>query len=74
MRFHVPSFLIGYVAGAASAVAWDRIRPLAVEVAAAGYRAFDAAAARVVIVREDIEDLLAEARARVRGPAPHAVH
>jgi hypothetical protein len=73
MRFHWPSFLLGYAAGAGSAMAWDHIRPLIVEVAAATYRAFDAAAARVVIVREDFEDLLAEARARVRGVEHQAV-
>lgn len=67
MRFHWPSFVLGYAAGAGSAMAWDRIRPLLVEVAAASYRAFDAAAARAVMVREDVEDILAEARARVRG-------
>jgi hypothetical protein len=67
MRFHWPSFVIGWAAGAGSAMAWDRIRPLLVEVTAATYRAFDAAAARVVMVREDVEDILAEARARVRG-------
>jgi hypothetical protein len=67
MRFHWPSFMLGYAAGAGSAMAWDRLRPLAVEVAAAAYRAFDSAAARVVMVREDVQDILAEARARVRG-------
>ncbi len=67
MRFHWPSFLVGYAAGAGSAMAWGRIRPLLVEVAAATYRAADAAAARAVMLREDIEDILAEARARVRG-------
>jgi hypothetical protein len=64
--------MIGYAAGAGSAMAWSRLRPLAVEVAAAAYRAFDAAAARLVIVREDVEDILAEARARVRGVEHHA--
>jgi hypothetical protein len=67
MTFHLPSFALGYAAGVGSAVAWDRIRPVLVQVAAAAYRAFDAATARVVMVREDVEDILAEARARVRG-------
>ncbi len=67
MRFHLPSFFVGYAAGAGSAMAWDRLRPLLVEVAAATYRGFDAAVARLVVVREDVEDILAEARARVRG-------
>jgi hypothetical protein len=72
MKFHWTSFVLGYAAGAGSAMAWDRVRPLLVEVAAATYRAFDAAAARVVMVREDVEDLLAEARARARGLEHHA--
>jgi hypothetical protein len=67
MRFHLPSFVLGYAAGAGSAMAWDRIRPLLVEVAAATYRAFDGLAARAIMVREDVQDLLAEARQRVRG-------
>jgi hypothetical protein len=77
MRFHWPSFVVGYAAGAGSAMASKRLRPLLVELAAAGYRAFDAAAARVVMLREDVEDLLAEARARVRGvehSAAESVH
>jgi hypothetical protein len=67
MKFHAPSFLIGYAAGASSAAAWERLRPLFVELAAATYRAVDAAAARLVMAREDVEDLLAEARALARG-------
>jgi hypothetical protein len=67
MRFHLPSFIIGYAAGAGTAALADRFRPLAVEIATSVYRAFDALAARLVIVREDVEDVLAEARARARG-------
>ena len=68
MRFHWPSFVLGYAAGLGSAALSDRLRPLLVELAAVTYRAADAIAARAVMVREDLEDLLAEARARVRGP------
>jgi len=76
MRFHLPSFLIGYASGAVTAVFWHRLRPLALELATAWYRMIDIVAARAVTKREDLEDLLAEARARAtelgRGrPEPH---
>jgi len=66
MRFHFPSFLIGYGAGAATVAFWSRVRPLALELATAAYRFVDIVAARAAAKREDIEDLLAEARARAR--------
>lgn len=68
MRFHWPSFVLGYAAGLGSAALSERLRPLLVELAAVAYRAVDGVAARVVMLREDLEDVLAEARARVRGP------
>jgi hypothetical protein len=75
MRFHLPSFLLGYVAGAGSAALSTRLRPLALEVATTVYRAMDGLAARLVMRREDVEDFFAEARARARGlvsrPAVH---
>jgi hypothetical protein len=67
MRFHWPSFLLGYAAGIGTAALAEQLRPLLVELATAAYRAVDAAAARLVMVREDVEDILAEARARARG-------
>jgi hypothetical protein len=67
MKFHWPSFLLGYGAGIGSAALSARLRPLAVELATTAYRAIDALAAQVVMKREDLEDLLAEARARARG-------
>ena len=67
MKFHWPSFLLGYGAGLTTAAASKRLRPLAVDLIGAGYRLFDAVAARIVMKREDLEDLFAEARARVRG-------
>ena len=66
MRFHLPSFMLGYGAGAVSVLAGRRLRPFAVEVASAVYRLVDAIGARFAMQREDLEDLLAEARARVR--------
>jgi len=67
MKFSWPSFLLGYAAGAATAAISSRLRPFALAVATAAYRLLDAAAARIVMVREDAEDLLAEARARARA-------
>ncbi len=66
MKLHLPSFLIGYVAGGATVLLGKQVRPLLVELATAAYRLLDAVAARVATRREDIEDLFAEARARAR--------
>ncbi len=78
MKFHWPSFLLGYGAGAATAALSTRLRPLALELATTAYRIADLVAARLVMKREDLEDLLAEARARARGflgrEAPSVVH
>jgi hypothetical protein len=72
MRFHWPSFLIGYGAGVGSAALSRRFRPLMLEVATTLYRTFDSLAAQLVMRREDLEDLLAEARARARAVVePH---
>lgn len=70
MKFHLPSFLLGYAAGGASVALWKHLRPLVVELATAGYRLADAVAARAVMKREDFEDVLAEARARARAHSP----
>jgi hypothetical protein len=67
MRFHWPSFLLGYGAGLGSAAVSERLRPLALEIATTLYRAADGLAAQLVMKREDLQDLLAEARARARG-------
>jgi hypothetical protein len=67
MRFHLPSFLIGYAAGAATAVLSHRLRPLLLEIATAAYRVGDVVVARLATTREDLEDLVAEARARARN-------
>jgi len=75
MRFHWPSFLLGYGAGVGSAALSTRLRPLALEIATTLYRAADGLAAQLVMKREDLQDLLAEARVRARGfvgrPAIH---
>jgi hypothetical protein len=70
MSFHLPSFLIGYGAGAATVVVGRKLRPVLVEVASAAYWLADSVAARVAMLGEDAEDVLAEARARARGASP----
>jgi hypothetical protein len=68
MRFHFPSFLVGYGAGVASALVAPRLKPVAVALAAAGYRFVDALAVAAARRREDLADLMAEARARAGKP------
>jgi hypothetical protein len=81
MRFHWPSFLIGYGAGVATSALSRRLRPLVVELVTLAYRTADGLAARLVMKREDLDDLFAEARGRARGeprpepgPGPGVVH
>ena len=69
MRFHFPSFLIGYGAGVASAALAPRLRPVLISLGAAGFRMFDAIAVAAARRREDLADLLAEARARATATA-----
>jgi hypothetical protein len=66
MKLYVPSFLLGVSVGAAGAVVAPRLRPLALEVATAFYRLADAMILRLARGREDLSDLLAEAKARAR--------
>jgi hypothetical protein len=66
MFFHVPSFLLGYAAGLGTGLVLPRLRPVALEVATALHKFGDDLAARVATVREDLEDVVAEARARLR--------
>jgi hypothetical protein len=66
MRFHVPSFVLGAVAGASGATLAPRLRPVALELATACYRALDAVTVKLARARENASDLLAEARARAR--------
>lgn len=68
MKFHFPSFLFGYAAGAASVLLADRLRPLLVELGTAAFQLADRVAQRVAMAGENAEDLLAEARARARRP------
>jgi hypothetical protein len=73
MNFHFPSFLLGVVVGAAGAAVWDRLRPIALELASAGYDLGENLWTRVATFQEDAEDVFAEARGRVAPrPARHA--
>lgn len=74
MKFHLPSFFIGYGAGAGTVLFARHLRPLLLEVATAGYRFVDAIAARAAMKQEDLEDLFAEARARARGQRQETQH
>ena len=70
MKFHVPSFVLGVAAGASGAAVANRLRPIALELATAVYRVWDAVLLRVARGREDLSDLLAEARALARARLP----
>jgi hypothetical protein len=72
MRFSFGSFALGYVAGYGSALLAPRLRRVGVALATAGFRAADEVAVRVARRREDLEDILAEARARARDVAAAA--
>ncbi|MBN8471488.1 hypothetical protein JYJ95_33700 [Corallococcus exiguus] len=67
MKFDLPSFLMGYGAGASTVLMTKHLRPLLVEVATSAYRFVDMVLARVAMKHEDVEDLMAEAKARARG-------
>jgi len=69
MKFHLPSFLLGYGAGAGTVLLGRHLRPVLLEIATVGWRFVDAVAARAAIQQEDVEDLFAEARARARARA-----
>jgi hypothetical protein len=69
MKFHLPSFLLGVAAGVAGTAMWERLRPLAVELTAAGYQLAETLWGRVATWQEDAEDVLAEARSRARRRA-----
>jgi hypothetical protein len=71
MRFHLPSFMIGVAMGASGAALAPRLRPVALELATDCYRAFDALMLRIARGREDLADLIAEARTRARDRLPH---
>ena len=71
MDFHVPSFALGYAAGFSTHLVARHLRPLIVEVASAVFRMVDLVVERTAMRGEDLEDLLAEAKARARRAAHH---
>lgn len=72
MNFHWPSFLLGFGSGVATALLADRLRPVWVEIGAMAYRAFEGAGTMLERGREEVEDILAEARHRTGGTAGEA--
>jgi hypothetical protein len=69
MFFHLPSFMLGYAAGLATGLVVPRLRPVAVELATSLHKFATEVAVRAAAVREDVEDLWAEACARAGRPA-----
>jgi hypothetical protein len=67
MKLHLGSFLLGSVVAAGGIALGPRLRPIFVDLATAAYRSMDRLGSRLSIAREDLEDSLAEARARARG-------
>jgi hypothetical protein len=74
MKFHLPSYVLGVVTGASGAALARRLRPLAVEIAAGAYSVADAIGVRIARTRENLSDVLAEARARARGKLRPVLH
>ena len=69
MKFHAPSFLLGVGVTAAAVAAKDRLRPVAVEIAALGVHLTRVARSVVARRREDLEDIWAEVSERVQDRA-----
>jgi hypothetical protein len=76
MRFHLPSFALGFGAGAASATVVRGVRPLLVALGTAIVRGMDSLAAHMATLQEDVDDLVAESRARAytRSRVPSRSH
>jgi hypothetical protein len=74
MKFHLPSYLLGVATGASGAALAPRLRPVVVEITAGCYRIADAIGVRIARTRENLSDLLAEARARARSKLRPALH
>lgn len=75
MKLHVPSFLFGVTVGVGGAAVAPRLRTVALEIATTFYKVADSAVVWIARGREDLSDLLAEAKARARAPvvtAPRA--
>jgi hypothetical protein len=66
MKLHLPSFLVGVAVGAGGAAIAPRLRPVVLEIATTCYRISDVLMVKIARKREDLVDLLAEAKARAR--------
>lgn len=66
MKLHIPSFMIGVGVGASGAAVVPRLRPVFLEIATRVYKLGDIVMVRLARTREDLSDLLAEAKARAR--------
>jgi hypothetical protein len=66
MKLHIPSFMIGVGVGASGAAIAPRLRPVLLEIATRVFKLADLMVVRVARTREDLSDLLAEAKARAR--------
>ena len=64
MRFHLPSFALGFGAGAASVTFARGVRPLVVVLGTAIVRGIDSLAAHMATLQEDADELVAASRAR----------
>lgn len=65
MKFHLPSFLLGCAVGALAVPVMRKLRPALVELTTAGYQLAESGMAAIASRREDLEDIFAEAKARV---------
>ena len=66
MFFHVGSFTLGFASGFATAKLSPRLRGVGLELVTFCVRLADGFALRLAQKREDLEDLVAEAKARAR--------
>jgi hypothetical protein len=67
MKLHIPSFMIGVGVGASGATVAPRLKPVFLEIATRMYKLGDLVMVRIARTREDLSDLLAEAKARARA-------
>ncbi|NVB82483.1 MAG: hypothetical protein HOV81_29155 [Kofleriaceae bacterium] len=67
MKLHIPSFMIGVGVGASGAAVAPRLKPVFLEIATRAYKLGDLVMVRIARTREDLSDLLAEAKARARN-------
>src|SRR5262245_8955416 len=72
MQFHLPSFLLGYGSGIATALFAKRLQPIVVQLGVMARQLVDRAGAVVSMRREDLEDAVAETRRRGRAASSPA--